>query len=161
MKRALSAVNAGATWLSSALLVMILAMVLYEVAARYLFGHAATWAFDLTSYGLLFVVFLPAARTHEQDGHVRIDFFLGYLNHRNKRRAQIGAHAFSVVFLVILLWACWREMMEVVQTGAESPSMLALPLRYVCWIMPAGAALLLVTALCRLGETLWARSPDC
>ena len=161
MRRTLSAVNAGAAWASSMLLLAILAMVLYAVAARYLFGHAATWAFDLTAYGLLFVVFLPAARTHEKDGHVRIDFFLGYLGERNKRRADIGAHLLSVVFIAVLLWACWREMMEVLQTNAESPSMLALPLKYVCWIMPAGAALLLVTALFRLWETLWTRSPDC
>jgi TRAP-type C4-dicarboxylate transport system permease small subunit len=157
VRKALSAVNRGATWLSGALLIAILAMILYEVAARYLFGHAATWAFDLTSYGLLFVVFLAAGRTHEQDGHVRIDFFVGYLDERNKRRAAIGAHALSALFLAILLWATARETLQVMRSGAESPSMLALPLRYVYWIMPVGTVLLLLTSLARLGEILWTR----
>jgi TRAP-type C4-dicarboxylate transport system permease small subunit len=157
VRRALAALNRAATLASGALLVAILAMILYEVAARYFFGHAATWAFDLTSYGLLFVVFLAAGRTLEQDGHVRIDFFVGYLNQRNKRRAAIGSHALSALFLAILLWATARETLQVVRSGAESPSMLALPLGYVYWIMPVGTALLLGTALVRLGEVLWTR----
>jgi C4-dicarboxylate transporter, DctQ subunit len=159
VKRALSAINRGATWVSGALLIAILAMILYEVGARYLFGHAATWAFDLTSYGLLFVVFLAAGRTLEHEGHVRIDFFIGYLGEKNKRRAAIWAHALSVLFLAILLWATARETLQVIASGTTSPSMLALPLRYVYWIMPVGTALLLITALARLGEALWTRPP--
>ena len=154
MKKALSSINAGCAWLSGALLLVILATILYEVAARFAFNHAATWAFDLTSYGLLFVIFLAAARTLEQGGHIRIDFFLGYLNARNKLRAEVLAQALSVLFLAILLWATALELREVVQSGAESPSMSAIPLRYIDWIMPLGALLMLLTGLVKLGAAV-------
>lgn len=154
MKRALSAVNAGSAWLSGALLLVILATILYEVVARFSFNHAATWAFDLTSYGLLFVIFLAAGRTLEKDGHVRIDFFLAYLKEKQLLTADVVAHVLSVLFLAILLWATGMEMWDVVQTGAESPSMTAIPLRYVDWIMPFGALLMLLTGMVRLGAAV-------
>jgi TRAP-type C4-dicarboxylate transport system permease small subunit len=150
MRRALSAFNAGSTWLSGALLLVILASILCEVVARFAFSKSITWAFDLTSYGLLFVVFLATGRTLEKEGHVRIDFFLGYLGEHGKLRAEVAAHCLSVLFLAILLWATAHQTLDTIRTGAESPSMSAIPLRYIYWIMPVGTALLLLTALVRL-----------
>lgn len=146
----LTRINAAAAWAAGALLVAILAVVLYEVAARFLFNHAAAWAFDFTSYALLFIVFLAAARTLEQDQHVRIDMLVARLRGRGRVIVEVCALALSIVYLAVFLWTTILELREVIQTGAESPSILAIPLRYVVWIMPAGALLLLATALVRL-----------
>lgn len=149
--RALHWINRRATWLSGAILLLLLVTILYEIVARYAFNHAVMWAFDLTSYGLLFVVFLAAAYTLQRDGHIRLDFVLVRLAPRARRRAEICAEALSVLFALLLLWATARETVIAIRGGWVSPSFYAIPLKYVYWIMPVGTALLLLTALARLG----------
>ena len=53
--------------------VLLIASMLYEVVARYVFGAPTLWAFDIAymSTGALFV--LGAAQALRQDAHVRID----------------------------------------------------------------------------------------
>lgn len=136
--------------MSGAVLLVVLAVILYEVIARYAFNHAVMWSFDLTAYGQLFVVFLAVGYTLERDGHIRIDFLLVRLPPRARRRAEIGAEALSVLFVLLLLWATTRETVIAVRGGWVSPSFYAIPLKYVYWIMPAGTALLLLTAIARL-----------
>ena len=108
------------------------------------------WSFDLSSYGLLFVVFLAASYTLERDGHIRIDFLLVRLGSRARRRAELAAEALSVLFILVFLWATTRETVIALREGWVSPSFYAIPLRYVYWIMPAGTALMLLTAIARL-----------
>jgi TRAP-type C4-dicarboxylate transport system permease small subunit len=150
--------NRQAARLAGAILLVLLAVILYEVAARYAFNHAVMWSFDVTAYGLLFVVFLAAAFTLEQDGHIRLDFLLVRLPPRARRRAELTAEALGILFLLLLLWATARETLIAVRGGWVSPSFYAIPLKYVYWIMPAGTALVLLTAIARLAARV-ARRP--
>lgn len=118
------------------------------------------WSFDLTAYGLLFVVFLAASYTLERDGHIRIDFLLVRLGPRARRRAEIAAEALSVLFILVLLWATTRETAIAVREGWVSPSFYAIPLRHIYWIMPVGTALMLLTAIARLHALLRPTPPD-
>jgi TRAP-type C4-dicarboxylate transport system permease small subunit len=139
---------------SGLILLIGLAAVLYAVLARSLFNEPATWAFDLTSYGLLFVVFLASARTLEQEGHIRIDFLLSRLRNRPKRWLEALTQALGLVFLLLLLWATSRKTFESIEGDWVSPSIYEFPLRYVYWIMPVGMALMVLTALAKLGAAV-------
>jgi len=154
VKRALSRFNAWCAWASAAILLVILATILYEVLARSAFNRAETWAFDLTSYGLLFVVFLAAAQTLEHEGHVRIDFLLVLLKPRARLVAEIGVQALSLVFIALLLWATARETIEAATSEWVSHSIYAIPLGWIYWIMPAATALLLFAVLVKLWEAI-------
>lgn len=59
--------------ISELVVVLLIASMLYEVVARYVFGAPTLWAFDIAymSTGALFV--LGAAQTLREDAHVRID----------------------------------------------------------------------------------------
>jgi TRAP-type C4-dicarboxylate transport system permease small subunit len=146
----LSTVNWWCALAGGVILVIGLAAVLYAVTARSLFNQPATWAFDLTSYGLLFVVFLASARTLEQDGHVRIDFLLSRLPNRPKRWTEVLMQVLGLVFILLLLWATSKKTLESIEGEWVSPSMYEFPLRYVYWIMPVGVALMALSAVVKL-----------
>ncbi|MFC6487165.1 TRAP transporter small permease subunit [Nitratireductor sp. GCM10026969] len=76
-------------------LVLVVSMI-YEVAARYVFGAPTIWAFDISYMctGTLFV--LGAAYALRQDAHVRIDF-LAQKMPSGVRRAIEG-----IVFFILL-----------------------------------------------------------
>jgi TRAP-type C4-dicarboxylate transport system permease small subunit len=150
----LSVINQWCAIAAGMVLLVGLAAVLYAVLARSLFNQPATWAFDLTSYGLLFVVFLASARTLERDGHVRIDFLLSRLHGRPKRWVEVLMQALGLVFLLLLLWATSRKTFESIEGEWVSPSIYEFPLRYVYWIMPAGVALMVLTAVVKLAAAV-------
>jgi len=150
MRRALTVLNMWCAWLSGLVLLLSLFAVLYAVAVRDLFGQAATWAFDFTSYGLLFLVFLAAPRTLETDGHVRVDFLLTRLRERAKRLTEIGVWVLSLAFFLMLLWAVSWKTAQSIEGDWVSPSIHEIPLRYVYWVMPAGTVLMLLVGMVKL-----------
>ena len=76
MKRAVLAVadriSASLNIVAQAMVLILIASMLYEVVARYIFGAPTLWAFDIAymSTGVLFV--LGAAQALREDAHVRI-----------------------------------------------------------------------------------------
>jgi TRAP-type C4-dicarboxylate transport system permease small subunit len=150
----LSVINYWCAIAAGIVLLVGLAAVLYAVLVRSLFNQPATWAFDVTSYGLLFVVFLASPRTLERDGHVRIDFLLSRLHGQPKRWVEVLMQALGLVFLLLLLWATSWKTFESIAGEWVSPSIYEFPLRYVYWIMPAGVALMVLTAIVKLGAAV-------
>ena len=154
MQRLLSKVNAWCALVSGAILLVSLAAVLYAVFARYLFNVAVTWAFDLTSYGLLFIVFLAAARTLEVGGHIQVDFLRSPLSEHARRFVEVGVQSLSLVFFLLLLWATALKTWHSITDDWVSPSIYEIPLRYIYWIMPAGVSLMLLVGLFKFGEAV-------
>lgn len=67
-------ISAGLGFVAKAMVLILIASMLYEVVARYALGAPTLWAFDIAymATGVLFV--LGAAQALREDAHVRIDF---------------------------------------------------------------------------------------
>jgi TRAP-type C4-dicarboxylate transport system permease small subunit len=154
MRRLLSVVNVYCALAAGIVLLVGLAAVLYAVFARAVFNIAVTWAFDLTSYGLLFVGFLAASRTLEIGGHIRVDFLRSRLSARRQRATEVVMQLLGLVFMAMLLWAVSNKTWLSIEGDWVSPSIYEIPLRYVYWIMPVGVLLMLLTGLVKLGEAV-------
>lgn len=72
--KAVDAFSRGLSRIAEAVTLVLVASMIYEVAARYVFSAPTIWAFDISYMctGTLFV--LGAAHALRQDAHVRIDF---------------------------------------------------------------------------------------
>lgn len=89
---------------------LLVASMIYEVAARYVFDAPTIWAFDIAymSTGVLFV--LGAAQALRDDAHVRIDFLASRLPRRFV--GWIDGIAFLVLLCPIfgaLAWIAGRK----------------------------------------------------
>ncbi|SES08503.1 TRAP-type mannitol/chloroaromatic compound transport system, small permease component [Tranquillimonas rosea] len=75
---------------------ILVASMIYEVAARYIFNAPTLWAFDISYMctGVLFV--LGAAYALKEDAHVRIDFLANKIPARPRRLIE------GVVFFCLL-----------------------------------------------------------
>lgn len=95
--QAVDAVSRTLARVAELVTLLLVASMIYEVAARYLFGAPTIWAFDISYMctGTLFV--LGAAWTLRQDAHVRIDF----LSQRMPPRLRSAVE--GAVFLFLLL----------------------------------------------------------
>lgn len=89
-------------YVAQAMVLILIASMLYEVVARYVFGAPTLWAFDVAymSTGILFV--LGAAQALREDAHVRIDFLSARLPVRV--RGAIDGTAFLLILCPIFTW---------------------------------------------------------
>jgi len=128
-----------ALWAAKALFVAMVATMMYEIAARYLFGAPTLWAYDVTYMvnGSLFA--LAAGYTLKVNGHIRIDFL--------SARLPVQARTIiEVVFCVGLLWPALGVLVYVAAseswnayaTGQVEP---ASPWRPLIWPFYATGAL--------------------
>lgn len=82
------------------LIFALIGALVYEVIARYAFGHPTAWSYDTSYilYGSLFL--LGAAYTLLVGGHVRIDVF--YTRFSPRGRAIIDLVCYSVFFFPVM-----------------------------------------------------------
>ncbi|QDY70492.1 TRAP transporter small permease subunit [Qingshengfaniella alkalisoli] len=110
-------ISAVLSRIAEAVTLILVASMIYEVVARYVFGAPTIWAFDISYMctGTLFV--LGAAYALKQDAHVRIDFLAQKLPPALRQKIEGG------VFLCLLLpifiglsWVAtgraWRAFVE-------------------------------------------------
>lgn len=117
----------------------------YSVTMRYVFRHPDTWTYPVSTYLLVFVIFLSAAHTLQTNAHVRVN----YLIQLAPRRIAIALCAIgdiaTSVFLGIFVWQLNRLFRETVARGRIDETTLAWPLAAIQWALPLGAGLLLLT----------------
>jgi TRAP-type mannitol/chloroaromatic compound transport system permease small subunit len=89
-------------------IVVLTAVICYEVFARYLFRAPTSWAYDTSYilYGTLFM--LAGAYTLSRGGHVRADFLYRSLSPRGQAMIDLPLYVlFFIPGIVALIWFGW------------------------------------------------------
>lgn len=83
------------------------AIMAFEVIARYLFGAPTIWAHEstitLTALGFLF----GGAYTMQQRGHIRITALYNHFTPRAKWAADLFANLVMLFYVAVLIYASW------------------------------------------------------
>ncbi|WKN41875.1 TRAP transporter small permease subunit [Tunicatimonas pelagia] len=138
-------VGRGVAWLTTVLVLVIV----YDVAARYLFNTSSAGIVELEWHLFSFIFLLGAAYALKHDRHVRVDVF--YQNFSPKKQAWvnlIGTLLFLIPFCVVAMVAAWKFTINAwtIQEGSPDPG--GLPARYVVKAaIPLGFLLLLLQAI--------------
>ena len=159
---ALSLIGKTAAWLW----VVLLAVIVVNVAMRYVFGEGRV-EFEELQWHLNALAFLVAiAYAYRVDAHIRIDLVSSGLHPRTQAWIELyGTLLLTLPFIAVLLifGAPFVAHSWAVSEISSSPG--GLPLRwFIKGVLPAAFALLLLAALSRVSR-LWAflavpRQPD-
>lgn len=118
--RGINALNEKIGLYSSLLILPLVAVVLYEVVLRYVFGSPTSWGFEMTTfiYGVHFMLALAdALRTNT---HVSIDIFESRLATKNRAILRIitnvcmfipaiGFMAYGSIKYAVTSWMIWEH----------------------------------------------------
>lgn len=138
--------------------VPLVAVVVYEVAARYLFNAPTIWSYDLTYmlYGAVFM--LGAAYALHKGAHIRTDFFFERWSVRT--RGLIDAIAYIVFFfpsLTLFLIVSGGEAWYAFEIGETSEQT---PWRPLLWpykaVIPLTCLLLMIQGVSETLKSLYA-----
>ena len=145
------------TWIAW-LNVPLVAVVAYEVIARYAFGAPTAWSFDLTYmlYGAIFM--LGAAYALHKGAHIRTDFFFERWSVRT--RGVIDSTAYIVFFfpsLILFLIVSGAEGWYAFEIGETSEQT---PWRPILWpfkmVVPATCLLLMIQGVSETIKSVYA-----
>jgi len=145
------------TWIAW-LNVPLVAVVAWEVIARYAFNAPTIWSFDLTYmlYGTIFM--LGCAYALHKGAHIRTDFFFEKWSVRT--RGVIDSIAYLVFFfpsLVVFLWVSGAEGWYAFEIGEVSEQT---PWRPILWpfkmVVPVTCVLLLVQGVSETIKSVYA-----
>jgi TRAP-type C4-dicarboxylate transport system permease small subunit len=102
-------------------------LALIEVVRRYLFGQSFEWQQDAVTYFILSGVFLYFGISQRRDAHLAVTLVPELLSHFGWRRADViirlFARAFSLVFLVAVVWWGIPEIEDAIKYESRSESL--------------------------------------
>ena len=140
--RALDAAGAALGRLAGWAFVATGAMIVWEVAARYLFNAPTIWAEEVSRLFLVWATFLPAAVLLRRRAHIRITVLTEHLGPTAQRLCELFALAWVAAFALGaavggtgIAWDSWR-------VGRTTGTMMDLPNWWTEAAVPVAFALL-------------------
>lgn len=130
----------------------------YEVVMRYAFNHPSVWVLEYSKFMLLLVVFLGAAYTQFQRGHVRVDILYNFLGQKAGALLNLATSLLALVFCVFLTWATWHEALVMFKGDFRSDSILKTPLGPVQTALAIGVSLLCLVIIIHIIQYIVALS---
>lgn len=114
MKATLDVIDQISVWSGKTarwLCLLIVLVIVYEVAARYIFDAPTIWAHSTSEMINVAIASLGWAYTHQVKAHVRIDAIYSHLSYR--KQAFVDSAAFILLFIPIIGALWWAAIVRV------------------------------------------------
>jgi TRAP-type mannitol/chloroaromatic compound transport system permease small subunit len=150
----LLAVDRASTWLGQAfawLIVLLTALITWEVFSRYVLNNPHDWALDaqIMLYGTLFM--MAGAYTLAKNGHVRGDVLYGFFRPRTQGTLDLILYVlFFLPGIVALTWAGWTFANDSLAIRESTFSATPLPLYPFKFGIPIAGAMLLLQGIAEI-----------
>lgn len=144
--RPYAALLAAVRALTSAALVVLVAVVVLAVFVRYfgLFAGSLHWADELARFTTVWLVMLGSVVAFDRGAHAAVDFLPDALPPGPARTVRLVAHLLGAAFLAVL---AWQGLALALRTMRQVSPALGLPMGYVYLAVPVGATLMALQAL--------------
>lgn len=145
-------INRYAAYLSAFVLALLIALVVYDASARYLFQTGSIALQELEWHLFDVVILLGIAYTLQKNLHVRVDIFYDRFSERTRHIIDIIALAFFIFpFSLLILYIGFDFVVLSFEQLEASSNPGGLPYRYlVKSLMPMAFLLLGLQVLCEL-----------
>ena len=139
-------VGATAAWL----ILVMFAMLLVDVAMRYLVGRPSIWTSEFTQLIFGFYAVIGGGYLLAERGHVNVDIFYGHFSRKRKALVDIATSWLFFLFLAVLLWQGSSMAYESVEKLETSQSIWNPQIWPVKLAIPVAGVLLLLQGIVRL-----------
>lgn len=139
---------ARVAWIVAAVgIVATMAIICYDVLARYVLGQPSEWVFQSASSGLLAVTFLSLPYLYAKDDHIAVDLVYDYLPRPLRVAAGWVTRLVAVVFGLVLGWIAFDLVLSASAAGLQTSGAFSIPVSWVSAPMVFGGVLLALIAL--------------
>jgi len=135
--------------LAAILVLLLVAVTLYEIIMRYFIGRSELWTLETTEFSLLYITFLATAWLLKEERHVTMDLVLSRFKLRNQAKISAVTSVIGAVMFLMLTWYGAKVTWQSFQTGYLLPTMMEAPAFAILLIIPVGSFLLFIQFLRR------------
>ena len=126
------------------LFAVLVAVVFYQVLARYIFNNPPAWTEELARFCQVWIVLLASSVCIRKGSHLVVDYFNHRLGTGTKRKIDIGMSSLIVMYILVVIIFGWKLM--VVGWYQVSPA-LQIKMSFVYLIFPLSGILMLLEAV--------------
>jgi len=150
MKRILHLIDRLSDWtgkIISFLIIIITAVILFEIISRFIFAKPTTWAFEisLALYGIY--VALLGAYTLVTGGHVNVDILYARFSLRTKAGVNLFSWLIFFLWCGALVWTGWIRGLESLMIRERESTAFGCPIYPVKLSLAVGGSLLFLQGL--------------
>lgn len=158
MKRLLkvfeAVVSVGSGEVAAWVVFVMMALILVDVFARYLFASPLLITNEFSGYMMVAITFIGLGHTWAKKGHVRITFGVSMLPARARNWLRLVVVIIAIVFVGILVRASYGLVQSSVRFGDRSEEWLHTPQAWPQLVLIIGSIMLLLALVCELVETI-------
>lgn len=126
------------------LFVVLVAVVFYQVVARYIFNDPPSWTEELARYCQVWIILLTSSICIRKGSHLAVDYFGHRLSAGVKRKINIVMNILIALYIFVVIIFGWKLM--VVGQYQLSPA-LQVKMSFVYIIFPLSGVLMLLEAI--------------
>lgn len=130
----------------SVLMPLMVAVMTFEVVARYFFNAPTIWAYDTAIFMFGYIGLLGGAYALKHNSHIRVDIIYTALSPRAKAAVELTTAPLIAFFLILVIVYGGEYAWIGIREGARRSTEWAPPLGHFLLMIPLGAALLLLQA---------------
>ncbi|MDB4022040.1 TRAP transporter small permease [Litorivicinus sp.] len=124
--------------LAQAAILGTLAIVTFEVIARYLFGSPTQSSLEITEYFIVAMGFLPIAAIYRTKGHVSVDMLTNLMPQKWRNGCELASIVVTGAFGFLVFWFGAEMTVHAYVSGTDSSSLLAFPMCLAYSVIPLG-----------------------
>jgi TRAP-type C4-dicarboxylate transport system permease small subunit len=129
-------------------------MVTADVIARVLFNAPSKFAVEFTAYLMVISVSFGIGYTFKEEAHIAVDLLALKLPRYARKWLQATATVLSLVFIAILFWLTWQQLMVSLRLHTLSGTPMDVPVWPVQLFIPLGLFLTGLLLLFNLFDSL-------
>ena len=136
-------------FVSFGLVLCAVLIVCAEVVSRYIVNRPLVWVEQISSYILVYIVFLNAAWVLKKERHVKLDILTERLNPRIQNWLNLFTSLAAAIVCFVMTWFGVDVTWDFFQRGVPSVEMLRIPMFLIWGVIPIGCFLLFIQFLRR------------
>ena len=150
----IDAINERAGAISSWFLLFLIAVILYEVIARYVFNSPTKWAWDVNAQLLALFTVMAGGYVLYHKGHIRSDLFYARWSARRRASIDLITSFLPLFFCAAAVITSVKQAVSSVALREHSITILSPPLYPLRIVVAIGALLFLLQVIAEMIQNL-------
>jgi TRAP-type C4-dicarboxylate transport system permease small subunit len=146
--------------LAIAFLLAATGLAVYQVSARFIFGHPSTWSEVIARFAMIWGVFMGVAPAIREGGMIAVDIVQRALPPKLGLALHLFASVLTIIFFSILFWQGWAMTERVAR---QKVAALDLSMSWAYAALPVASAFILLAAVgsaIRAVQGEWFEQPE-
>lgn len=140
--RVIDVISMAGGGIGGVMILVISALTVYEIIARYVFNSPTIWTLETSLYLLIWLSLVSGAYVQRQGRHLHVDLLIGRLPSRTRAIWDIITLTLGTIFISIFVYYTYHFFLDSIIVYTQSGTLLDFPMWVVRLALPVGGIML-------------------